>query len=192
MLGDRAGDARVAHAAPRSEDGAPDPGRRRFLTLAGLGGFAWLLVGGALGRATRSATFPDPMPIQDAMANDLGAEYMELVRRAYHPGRSGELQLVLAPYNSSNYAPESRDLVTFYRATSHASVWMYLERVPLVVHAPGSPRSVGRHHARHARRPRSDDGRVDGLHRVAGGPGRDAVCRASPPPAPRRRSSSRS
>ena len=77
------------------------------------------------------------MPIQDAMANDLGAEYMELVRRAYHPGRSGELQLVLAPYNSANYAPESRDLVTFYRATSHASVWMYLERVPLVVHAPG-------------------------------------------------------
>ena len=73
-----------------SEDGAPDPGRRRFLTLAGLGGFAWLLVGGALGRATRSATFPDPMPIQDAMASDLGAEYMELVRRAYHPGRSGD------------------------------------------------------------------------------------------------------
>ena len=71
------------------------------------------------------------------MAHDLGAEYMELVRRAYHPGRSGELQLVLAPYNSANYAPESRDLVTFYRATSHASVWMYLERVPLVVHAPG-------------------------------------------------------
>ncbi len=93
------------------------------------------------------------------MANDLGAEYMELVRRAYHPGRSGELQLVLAPYNSANYAPESRDLVTFYRATSHASVWMYLERVPLVVHAPGRVAAVGRHDARHARRPRSDDGR---------------------------------
>ena len=120
-----------------SEDGPPDPGRRRFLTLAGLGSFAWLLVGGALGRATRSATFPDPVPIQDAMATDLGAEYMELVRRAFHPGRSGELQLVLAPYNSANYAPESRNLVKFYRATSHASVWMYLERVPLVVHAPG-------------------------------------------------------
>jgi hypothetical protein len=123
----------------RSESQASqhDPGRRRFLTLAGLGGFAWIFVGGALGRATRSQTFPDPVPIQDAMANDLGAEYMELIRRAYHPGRSGELQLVLAPYNSANYAPESRDLVRFYRATSHASVWMYLERVPLVVHAPG-------------------------------------------------------
>ncbi|MGZ5297619.1 MAG: alkaline phosphatase family protein, partial [Actinomycetota bacterium] len=123
--------------AGRSQEAPPDPGRRRFLTVAGLGGFAWLFVGGALGRATRSLSLPDPGPIQDAMASDLGAEYMELIRRAYHPGRSGELQLVLAPYNSSNYAPESRDLVKFYRATSHASVWMYLERVPLVVHAPG-------------------------------------------------------
>lgn len=119
------------------QEGSPDPGRRRFLTLAGLGGFAWLVVGGALGRATRSLSLPDPRPIQDAMASGLGAEYMELVRRAYHPGRSGDLQLVLAPFNSANYAPESRDLVTFSRATSHASVWMYLERVPLVVHAPG-------------------------------------------------------
>ena len=121
----------------RSQEPQPDAGRRRFLTLAGLGGFAWLFVGGALGRATRSLSFPDPRPIQDAMASDLGVEYMELVRRAFHAGRSGELQLVLAPYNSSNYANESRDLVRFYRATSHASVWMYLERVPLVVHAPG-------------------------------------------------------
>ena len=121
----------------RPPEGSPDPGRRRFLTTAGLGGFAWLFVGGALGRATRSLLHPDPLPIQNAMASDLGAEYMELIRRAYHPGRSGELQLVLAPHNSSNYAPESRDLVKFYRATSHASVWMYLERVPLVVHAPG-------------------------------------------------------
>ena len=121
----------------RTQEEPPDLGRRRFLTLAGFGGFAWLFVGGALGRSTRSLTLPDPGPIQDAMASDLGAEYMELIRRAYHPGRSGELQLVLAPYNSSNYAPESRDLVRFYRATSHAAVWMYLERVPLLVYAPG-------------------------------------------------------
>ncbi len=129
--------ALVWRTRPTSSNDPADPGRRRFLTLAGLGGFAWLFVGGALGRATRSLTLPDPVRIQDAMANDLGTEYMELIRRAYHPGRSGELQLVLAPYNSSNYPPESRDLVRFYRATSHASVWMYLERVPLVVHAPG-------------------------------------------------------
>ena len=118
-------------------DGAHDPSRRRFLTLAGLGGFAWLFLGDALGRVTRKLSFPDPRPIQEAMANDMGAEYMELVRRAYHPGRSGDLQLLLAPYNSANYANESRDLVRFYPNTSHASVWMYLERVPLVVYAPG-------------------------------------------------------
>jgi hypothetical protein len=117
--------------------GAHDPSRRRFLTIVGLGGFAWLFVGDALGRAVRKLSFPDPRPIQEAMANDMGGEYMELVRRAYHPGRSGDLQLLLAPYNSSNYANESVKLVRFYPNTSHASVWMYLERVPLVVHAPG-------------------------------------------------------
>ena len=84
-----------------------DPGRRRFLTLAGLGGLAWLFVGDALGRAARGLAYPDPRPVQQAMAHDLGAEYMELVRRAYHPGRSGDIQLLLAPFNSSNYATES-------------------------------------------------------------------------------------
>jgi predicted AlkP superfamily pyrophosphatase or phosphodiesterase len=71
------------------------------------------------------------------MAGDLGAEYMELVRRAFHPGRSGDLQLVLAPGNSANYASESLRLRPRDPNTSHASVWMYLERVPLVVVAPG-------------------------------------------------------
>ena len=129
--------ALVWRSGPAPSGEPADPGRRRFLTLAGAGGFVWLVVGGALGRATRTLSLPDPRPIQEAMARGLGAEYMELVRRAYHPGRSGDLQLVLAPFNSSNYANESQDLSAFYRATSHASVWMYLERVPLLVHAPG-------------------------------------------------------
>ena len=133
------GDARLAHppAAPATDPS--DPGRRRFLTLAGLGSFAWLLVGGALGRAdTLGSPSPIRCPIQDAMANDLGAEYMELVRRAYHPGRSGELQLVLAPYNSANYAHGvARPGAGSTAPPATPSVWMYLERVPLVVHAPG-------------------------------------------------------
>ena len=129
--------ALVWHGGRASSGEPADPGRRRLLTLAGAGGFVWLIVGGALGRATRTLSLPDPRPLQEAMARGLGAEYMELVRRAYHPGRSGDLQLVLAPFNSSNYANESQDLSAFYRATSHASVWMYLERVPLLVHAPG-------------------------------------------------------
>ena len=64
--------ALVWRTRPTSSNDPADPGRRRFLTLAGLGGFAWLFVGGALGRATRSLTLPDPVGIQDAMANDLG------------------------------------------------------------------------------------------------------------------------
>lgn len=118
-------------------DADHDPGRRRFLTVAGLGGLAWLVIGDALGRAASTLSRPDARPIQEAMATDIGAEYMELVRRQYHPGRSGDLQLLLAPYNSANYANESQKLIRYYPNTSHASVWMYLERVPLVIYAPG-------------------------------------------------------
>ena len=129
------GIAYVTRREPR--EGPADPGRRRFLIRTGLGGLAWVFVGGALGRAARKLSLPDPRPVQEAMAHDLGAEYMELVRRAYHAGRSGDLQLLLAPYNSSNYPNESTSLVPMDPRTSHASTWMYLERVPLLVHAPG-------------------------------------------------------
>jgi hypothetical protein len=117
---------------------APDPGRRQVLGLlvAGLG--IVLAAGGAVaGRALKRALLPDPGPIQAGMAGDLGSEYMELVRRAFHPSRSGDIQLLLAPGNSSNYESESLQLRPRDPNTSHASVWMYLERVPLVVYAPG-------------------------------------------------------
>ena len=115
-----------------------DAGRRRFLALAAAGAGLVLAVGGAIaGRALKRALLPDPAPIQDAMASDLGSEYMELVRRAFHPQRSGDLQLLLAPGNSANYESESLKLRPRDPNTSHASVWMYLERVPLVVYAPG-------------------------------------------------------
>ena len=118
-----------------------DPGRRRFVVGAGLAGLAFALVGAPVGWLVRKATRPDPRPIQQAMATGLGSEYMELVRRAYRPGRSGDLQLLLAPFNSSNYANESVALVPQDPRTSHASVWMYLERIPLVVYAPGIVRA---------------------------------------------------
>jgi hypothetical protein len=114
-----------------------DPSRRRFLIGAGFGGLALALVGAPVGWMARKLARPDPRPIQQAMASDLGSEYMELVRRAYRPGRSGDLQLLLAPFNSSNYANESTTLVPQDPRTSHASVWMYLERIPLVVYGPG-------------------------------------------------------
>jgi arylsulfatase A-like enzyme len=114
-----------------------DPSRRRFLVAGGLGGLLWVVGGAAIGRIASKATMPDAQAVQDEAASDLGAQYMELVRRAYHSGRSGDLQLVVAPFNSANYAAESLSLVPQDPRTSHASVWMYLERIPLVVYGPG-------------------------------------------------------
>lgn len=115
----------------------PDQGRRRFLALVGGLGLVGLVAGTGLGRLVRRATTPDPRPALEGMARALGAEYLELVRRQYYPGRSGDLQLLLAPYNSSNYASESLELAKNDPRSSHASVWLYLERVPIVVYAPG-------------------------------------------------------
>jgi hypothetical protein len=115
-----------------------DPSRRRFLGLAAAGaGLVFGLGGALIGRALKRALLPDPAPIQQAMAEGLGSEYMELVQRAFHTDRSGDVQLVLGPGNSSNYATESLALRPRDPNTSHASLWMYLERVPLVVYAPG-------------------------------------------------------
>src|SRR5207247_5991025 len=55
----------------------------------------------------------------------------------YRAGRSGDLQLVLAPWSSSNYPQESVSLLPHDPRSSHALPWMYLERVPIAVHAPG-------------------------------------------------------
>ena len=128
----------IAAWGPGRGDGAgTDPGRRNLLVAAGLGGLAWAVAGPSIGWAARKLGRTDPRPLQEAMASDLGAEYMELVRRNFVPRRSGDLQLLLAPFNSANYPQESLALVPRDPRTSHASVWMYLERIPLVVHAPG-------------------------------------------------------
>ena len=114
-----------------------DPSRRRFLALAGLGGLVWVAGGAAIGRAAAKLARPDGGAVQEAAATDLGAEYMELVERSYLAGRSGDIQLLMAPFNSSNYTNESLSLVPKDPRTSHASIWMYLERIPLVVYGPG-------------------------------------------------------
>jgi len=112
-------------------------GRRRLLTFAALGGLMWVAGGATIGRAIRRIAAPDTGPILDGMAHGLGSEYMQLLHRTYRPGRAGELQLLLAPFNSSNYSNESLKLVPRDPRTSHASVWMYLERIPLAIYAPG-------------------------------------------------------
>jgi hypothetical protein len=127
----------IAAAWTARAAGPEDPSRRRFLVWTGLGGLVAVIGGTAIGRAASKAMRPDAVAVQEAAATDLGAEYMEVVARAYHPGRSGDLQLVLAPFNSANYPQESRSLVPQDPRTSHASVWMYLERIPLVVYGPG-------------------------------------------------------
>jgi type I phosphodiesterase/nucleotide pyrophosphatase len=128
----------LAWAARHPRTGADpiDASRRRFLWL-GVGGLGLVGIGAALGRVAQRAARPDPLVVQDTAAHDLGAEYLELIQRASHPGRSGDLQLVLSPFNSANYAFESQSLHPRDPRTSHAAVWMYLERIPLVAYGPG-------------------------------------------------------
>jgi len=126
----------AAWMRPRPE-GPSSPGRRRLLGFIGIAGIAALAGGAGVGRALRRLTRPDPRPVLDAMAKDIGADALELVRRTYRAGRSGDLQLVLAPWSSSNYPQESVSLLPHDPRSSHALPWMYLERVPIAVHAPG-------------------------------------------------------
>jgi arylsulfatase A-like enzyme len=129
--------AAIGAIALRALDAPQDPGRRRFLGLIGGLGAVAAIGGSALGAAAERLLRPDPGPALESMARRVGADNLELVLRQYHPGRSGDLQLLLAPFNSSNYPQESVSLVKNDPRSSHAQPWMYLERVPIVVWAPG-------------------------------------------------------
>jgi len=123
--------------APDDADAPADPGRRRFLALMGGIGVLVVGLGSAAGASLKRLLRPDPKPALEEMAHALGAENLDLVLRQYRPGRSGDLQLLLAPFNSSNYAQESTSLVRNDPRSSNASIWMYLERLPIAVYAPG-------------------------------------------------------
>jgi hypothetical protein len=120
-------------AAVRVGGGDPDAGRRQFLAVAGLTGVLAVLGGDLLGWAVRKLTRPDPEPALDEMARNVGAEGLELIMRTYRPGRSGDLQLVLTPGSTANYAGESKTLLHRDPRSSHALPWLYLERVPIVI-----------------------------------------------------------
>jgi arylsulfatase A-like enzyme len=95
------------------------------------------LAGASIGRVIERATRPDPTATIRGMAHRVGAQGMELLRRGTHPERSGDLQLILAPGNTSNYSFESLRLERHDPRSSHAMLWGYTERIPLVVFAPG-------------------------------------------------------
>lgn len=122
---------------PSNGEGPVDAGRRRFLGWMAVTGVLLVAGGAGLGRLIRRLTKSDPMPTIRSMADSLGSEYMELVRRGYHSATSGDMQLLLSPGDTSNYPQESTTLIHNDPRSSHASVWMYLERVPLAVLMPG-------------------------------------------------------
>jgi hypothetical protein len=126
----------VAHVLATRER-PHDEGRRRVLALGGLAGLALATGGAELGRLVRRWSRADPEPVVADMAKGLGSEALDFLRRGHYPGHSGELQLVVAPFSSSNYPQESTSLVRRDPRTSHAALWPYLERVPIVLHAPG-------------------------------------------------------
>jgi Type I phosphodiesterase / nucleotide pyrophosphatase len=121
----------------RQRDPATDLSRRRFLATVGATGVGAIAAGAGLGRTIERATRPDPKATLQRMAHQVGAQGMELLRRGVHPERSGDLQLILAPGNTSNYSFESLKLEHHDPRSSHAMLWGYTERIPMVVFSPG-------------------------------------------------------
>ena len=114
-----------------------DLSRRTFLRGAGVTGLGLVAAGAGLGRAIQRATRPDHGPVIEEMARAVGTEAMTYLKRGHFPDRSGDLQLVLAPFNTSNYSFESLDLAPKDPRSSHSMGWGYTERVPLLLYAPG-------------------------------------------------------
>lgn len=121
-----------ARAAPGT-----DPGRRRLLAVLGLAGAGAVVGGSAAARVVRELTRPDAGEALGDMSEALGGGVLESILRGYHPSRSGDLQLVLKPFNTANYPHESRSLEPRDPRSSHALAWPYTDRIPFVVYAPG-------------------------------------------------------
>ena len=101
--------------------------------MAGLGGVAAVAGGAIVGRGVQGLTRPDAQDVQEAAATDIGGEYMELVARASHPGRSGDLQLLLAPFAAyaGDRFPPHRALALGYgtQATAMAATAIAINQV---------------------------------------------------------------
>ena len=121
----------------RQRDPETDVSRRRFIATMGAAGAGAVVAGAGIGRVVERASRPDPTATIEGMARRVGAQGMEILRRGVNAERSGDLQLVLAPWNTSNYSFESLKLEHDDPRSSHAMLWGYTERIPLVVFAPG-------------------------------------------------------
>ncbi|MFN2544667.1 MAG: alkaline phosphatase family protein, partial [Actinomycetota bacterium] len=115
----------------------PDESRRRFILGAASAGIGAVAAGSTAGRVALRTSRTDPGPDLDHMARAVGSDAMLRIRRGFHPTRSGDLQLVLEPWNTSNYPNESLELAPRDPRSSHAMTWGYLDRVPITVYAPG-------------------------------------------------------
>jgi hypothetical protein len=123
----------VAVLAPAPSDRS----RRAFMARAGAAGVAVVAGSSVLGRTIERVSRAREQETFLQMARRLGSEAMTYIKNGYFHGRAGELQLVLNPFNIANYAWESKKLRPRDPRSSHALVWNYTQRVPLVVYAPG-------------------------------------------------------
>ena len=163
---------------PRSA-GPEDGSRRRFLQI-GLGGVALVGAGAALGRVVEKGLRPDAIAVENAAADDLGADYMELIARA---ATRRALRRPPAPAR----AVQQREL--FVRIARLAPA-RSAHQPRVGVDVPGA-RPAGRARARaasspptatdarHARRPRADHRAPDGIHRLARAIAKERSCPGS-------------
>ena len=82
---------------------------------------------------------PAGAPTEDEMADALGSQIMEHLRRGHVPGRAGEVMTVPKPHH---YLINGFDLTTLGTAepelrSSHPNPWDYTARVPFVFYGPG-------------------------------------------------------
>jgi Type I phosphodiesterase / nucleotide pyrophosphatase len=82
---------------------------------------------------------PAGAPTEDEMADALGSQIMEHLRRGHVPGRAGEVMTVPKPHH---FLINGFDLTTLGSATpelrsSHPNPWDYTARVPFAFYGPG-------------------------------------------------------
>jgi hypothetical protein len=108
----------------------------RVLAVAGAAALIALV---AVFFLTPSQGLPAGAPTEEEMADALGAQIMEHLRRGHVAGRAGEVMTVPKPHH---YLINGFDLRTLGSDTpelrsSHPNPWDYTARVPLVLYGPG-------------------------------------------------------